>query len=329
MVNELDVFRLDKHVFDYSDNDRFVGYKSSPEDVTNYVNTLDKTLEGNSISDIYSYLRNRRTSVDAEKESYLNILSEDHDTKYYINQRVHESYLSRLVDEYAILDYMDNKMAYELFHKDLTDEYVGFGSPNNQYIAFGDQEAYLGIISYNEESMDVALEKFQEQNPNVEHFIPLVNEQFDYIKGLDYSEDNQQYEVILNGQAVQSLIKPKDKNLHPNRFELTQSDNPKDYGVYRVGEDYPEGVRIVESEGFTQKLTGKDSILEAEMNYMRMHDLQSYRMTAYKDLTTEITQETGRELYLDAIRPRKLSGRPSEADKQPIDGYSKDNGLEL
>src|SRR5699024_9704887 len=111
-VSEQDRLWLDRHVIDYSDDYRFVGYQSNPEDLLERTLKAAKASRGQALTDVRMDTHLQYDIIEAKKDALVNLLNANDDKANHIDNHVVSSYISKMVDDCAVADEIEDSAGY-------------------------------------------------------------------------------------------------------------------------------------------------------------------------------------------------------------------------
>ena len=316
-VNAYDVYLLDQHVMDHTDDNRFVGYRSDPNALLERSLKASEGIRGQSLDVVEDMIYKQNSILHEKTTAMLNVLAQNQDDKYHIDNAVVSSYLSKLVDDYAVSDYIRSN------HSNLS--YGGF----EHYYEPGDENVTYTVIDSNPGNPpgNPYIEMFESSS---EEDIRAVIKKVDEHHGTEWSNRNlkilpkdeisyAQGDEFMSGESVIALFRgerigevwgdwtpreeggyewnPEDPDYDGKGFVSKTTSDKYTPGVYKVEDGEVYRYNLEETE--VVKVSGKDSVLEAKQQNERNSYLQNARMRRFDEMTQRIERYTERHNDFD------------------------------
>lgn len=344
-VTEQDQHWLDQHVLSYSDAYRFRGYESEPKALLERSLTASASVRGKTLDVVDKELDRQHELLESKTTALVNILSQNDDKAYHIDNHVVTSYVTKMLDDYAVAydianasDSMHTRLFnhyYEDNDPELMHTVLHFGDPGVEYTAaFG--EAY--DTKTNDELVDRIKAQHKDfysyDNYDKDGFGYVTEEEFDGIREIALYRGVPVAKIISynkedeNGEYTIEFDKDSKGVTEFRSFTETDESNP---GIYKIedGDVY----RYNEDETMVQKITGEGSVREVDEFMERSSRLNDYRKDRFSAIIDIIDTETGRLNDFDFTSIGAVLDKTPTLSKpgfEPVDKEkSVDDGLDL
>lgn len=318
IVSRQDELFFDQHVFDYSDEYRFVGYESKPKQLLERFKTAEESIRGLSVYDVQRDVARQMSLVNMKKEALFNVLSQNDDAKYHIDNQVVTSFVGKMMDDYAVADVISNEAT--SMEYDFQGLYYNAGDPALTYTTHnfkGQDINDRNILSHSFErdmSLDEVRQSVEESFPDIDgdNVEVIDSNEFAYLESQPYHAE-QTRRAYFRGAYVGQVVDPTDGTKHTDKTSFTSMNEIEGFerdGVYKIedGELYKYDM----SETYAQKMSGTDSVWEAERLTLKSGYLNGSRERFLDQFKTELENETGRLNDFD------FSGLESSLNEQVV-----------
>lgn len=324
-IRDSDIQMFERHVMGFSDDNRFVGYRSDPKALLERSLNASDGIRGQSLDAVEDMIDKQDSILHEKTTAMLNVLAQNQDDKYFIDNAVVASYLSKLVDDYAVADYIrDNhgNLSYGGF-----DHYYERGDENITYTVIGlnPGNPYVEMFeSSSEEDIRDIIKEADEQNGTEwsnHGFKILPKDEITYVQGDEFMS-SESVVALFRGERIGELWGdwtpqgddvyayewiPEDPNSDGSGFVSKMTSDHYTPGVYKVEDGEVYRYNLEETE--VVKVSGKDSVLEAKRQNERNNFLQSSRMNRFDEMTQRIEMYTERHNDFDfsGVKPKRDS----------------------
>lgn len=348
-IRDSDIQMFERHVMDFSDDNRFVGYRSDPNALLERSLNASDSIRGQSLDAVEDMLYKQDKILHEKTTAMLNVLAQNQDDKYFIDNAVVSSYLSKLVDDYAVADYIrdnhdslsygDFEHYYERGDENLTYTVVDL-DPGNPYVEMFESSSEEDIRAVIKETDELYGTEWSNRNVRI-----LPKDEITYVQG-DVFMSSESVVALFRGERIGELWGdwtqheddsfewiPEDPNYDGKGFVSKMTSDYYTPGVYKVEDGEVYRYNLEETE--VVKVSGKDSVLEAKQKNERSSFLQSSRMNRFHEMTQRIEMYTERHNDFDfsGVKPKRDSNdlipEPKPKPVSAVVEKEKDSDLEL
>lgn len=306
-VTKQDQHWFDEHVLSYSDDYRFNGYKSEPKALLERSLAASALVRGAKLDVVDKQLDRQHEILERKTTALVNILSQNDDKAYHIDNHVVTSYVTKMLDDYAV-GYMIAD-ASESMHTRFFDRYLEDNDPELMHtvLYLGDPDEFTFSFgeAYDTKTNDELIDRINKQHSGVYMHDNYDKDEFGYVIEGDEEADEIREIALYRGVPVAKIISynKEDENGEPSiefdkdskgqtsfkSFTETDESNP---GIYKIenGDVY----RYNQDETMVQKITGEDSVREVEELMKRSSRLNDYRKFYFSEILDTIDTRTGR-----------------------------------
>lgn len=296
-VNEHDVYLLDQHVMNHSDDYRFVGYQSRPKELIDRYADASEKLRGVPIPAIHYDVAKQHEVIDRKKEAIINLVAANNDDKYHLSNQVVSSYVSKMMDDYAIAETIGDELIsmeydhqFSYYHPNDTDlTYATFN--------FHGRENKRDRISHDADDLDELKDYVAHMYPDIE--LESMKEYSPYeIVYLDSQDhhDTESRRAYFRDAYIGEVAEIGEQD-NPTQFISINSgsltDNLGHDGIYGIGDDM-ELYQYTANMNRAKKISGKDGVWEAKHHTLVSGFLNGSRGRLLEVFKEELETETGR-----------------------------------
>ena len=312
-IRDSDIQMFERHVMDFSDDNRFVGYRSDPNALLERSLNASDGIRGQSLDAVEDMIYKQDSILHEKTTALMNVLAQNQDDKYFIDNAVVASYVSKLVDDYAVADYIRNNhgnLSYGGF-----DHYYERGDDNLTYTVadLNPGNPYIEMFeSSSKEDIRNVIKEADEQNGTEwsnRGLKILPKDEISYVKG-DVFMSVESVVALFRGERIGELWGdwtqheddsfewiPEDPDYDGSGFVSKMTSDHYTPGVYKVEDGEVYRYNLEETE--VVKVTGENSVVEAKQKNERNSFLQSSRMNRFDEMTQRIEMYTERHNDFD------------------------------
>lgn len=293
-VTEQDIMLFERHIIDYSDDYRFVGYEHDMEQLLERTEKAKDSIRGMPLDDVSELVDKQFDIVRLKEQAFMNIVGANEDEKYHLNDHVVTSFATKLIDDRAVAEVMSLSVR-SAEHRG----YAHFYEPGDAELRYatythdGSDRRYDG--SFDVETVQGIREVLEGQNVTDENLEVYDNESFGYVDGVDDFMTGVTQKALFRGREVAEIwqfieqtedgeyvMNPEEDIFDSKMFVVKNNAREHDAGIYKIedGEVY----RYNYEETEVQKISGKDSVFEYKDKLQIVGHLDNFRQLAYRDV---------------------------------------------
>ena len=312
-----DLFWIESHMIDHSDDFRFVGYKSDPEALLNRALEVQKEMRGETTTQVSLATTYESMRLDQKRDALANLINENRDDELGLDDHLVSSYISKLVDEYSVNDHLireNNSVELRGLSK-----FYPVRDPDLIYTTY----EYENDSSRRQAIFDISTgsdfdEYFEENLPDsVDIELHTPNEFYYVSNDLDSDEGNVVREsAMYRGFYIADVVGYMEmddqdithidmKDDFYSKDEVVSANDPRKgfEGIYKIENDGVYRYNLDETK--SQKIIGEGSVAEAIDLKRQSVSLNDYRISRFKTLVEELDLATERmdDFDLSGIKP--------------------------
>ena len=296
-VNEHDVYLLDQHVMNHSDDYRFVGYQSRPKELIERYTDASEKLRGVPIPAIHNDVAKQHEVIDRKKEAIINLVAANNDDKYHLSNQVVSSYVSKMMDDYAIAEVISGELTsmeydhqFSYYHPNDTDRtyatYNFHGRENERNIISHDADDLDELKDFvSHMYQDIDLDSMKEYSP-----YEIV-----YVDSQEYHGTESRRAYFRDSYIGEVAVTGEQDN--PTQFTSINTGSSIDAferdGIYGIGDDM-ELYQYTANMNRAKKISGKDGVWEAEHHTRISGFLNGGRGRFLEEFKEDLETGTGR-----------------------------------
>lgn len=316
-VSETDLNLYEQHILHYSDERQFTGYESEGEALLERSLKASESVRGEALEDVFMKLDRQSEIVERKREALVNLLAQDNDEAYHLDETGVKSFVSKMVDDYAVSDYIRSEA--EKMNSNLYQRYYEDGDPKLTYAtyAFGGDENHKFSGAYDVDSDEELLKLISRDSESITSMDTYGADEFGYIEGESFMNGVSENVMYRNQEigTIWGFLKQNEEGEYETDYEYDihdktsfisiNSDDPETMGIFQIEDGDVYRYSMDETE--VQKISGKDSVLEARSHNSRSRMLHYYQKSRFEQIVNDIEQETGRakDFDFDSINPNQ------------------------
>ena len=319
-VSNQDINLLEQHVLDYSNDIRFEGYRSKPKELVDRLQAAEQKVRGLGLNEVLMSVERQEEIINVKKEALFNILSQNDDAKYFIDNQVIESYIGKMMDDYAVSDILRDNVHSMMY--DFQPTYHRETDPDLMYITYNFKEGDendRNVMAINVDSQEEAVEYIAGiyEDIDSENLEFVDSNELAYTKNKPYTSidgavvGSGAQQAFFRGRYVGDVVQPDAGVEHsdPKSFIRVDTGWEESFGrdgVYKVEDN--ELYQYNGSQQNRRQISGEGGLWEAEKQTTDSKVLGWSREAFFTNIKDELEQETGRSFDLDNLE-KSLSDR--------------------
>ena len=320
IVSEQDVNLLEQHVLDYSNDIRFEGYRSNPKYLVDRLQSAEQKVQGLDLNEVLRFVERQEEIINVKKEALFNVLSQNDDAKYFIDNQVIESYIGKMMDDHAVSDVIRDNVHSMMY--DFQPTYHQNTDPDLMYLTYNFKERdendrnVMGINVYSqEEAVEYIADIYEDIDSENLEFVD--SNELVYIKNIPYTSVDGEIigsgaqQAFFRGRYVGDVLEPDAGVEHsdPKSFIRLNTGRDESFGqdgVYKVEDN--ELYQYNGNQQHRRQISGEGGVWDAEKDTNDSKLLGWRREVFFINIKDELEQETGRSFDLDNLE-KSLSDR--------------------